>query len=303
MKKFIIILTVLIAVAFKTNAQIPNNGFESWNTVGHCIEPASWYSMYSLMDSSGIYCPISRSTDHYPASVGQYSAVIANDTSIWNTGISPGYFLGWGMLGTSKMSDRPLFPVSGHPKSLCGYYKFLPQNGDTMNIYLHLYYHGAGITEGKFQSIAAVSTWTSFKFFVPDTLYSNVDSARISVSSSNEPKNGHGGPHGNSILYIDNLSFDTLITSPVSVSELSVISPLFKLYPNPASHFITLNINNINNNDLTLYIYDIMGVLVRSELLNQNQRQINIENLSNGVFMVSLKSKDLTENQKLIIQK
>lgn len=54
---------------------------------------------------------------------------------------------------------------------------------------------------------------------------------------------------------------------------------------------------------MTLNIYNVMGVLVKSETLKQNQRQINIGDLSNGVFMVTVKSKDFTENQRLIIQR
>jgi len=46
-----------------------------------------------------------------------------------------------------------------------------------------------------------------------------------------------------------------------------------------------------------------MGKLVKTEILKQNQKQINIGNLSNGVYMLILKSKSLTEKKKLIIQK
>ena len=75
------------------------------------------------------------------------------------------------------------------------------------------------------------------------------------------------------------------------------------IYPNPATDIVTLNINNANNKDLEINIYDITGTLVKSEILKQNQQKINIGDLSNGVYMVSIKSKDLTENQRLIIQR
>ena len=45
-----------------------------------------------------------------------------------------------------------------------------------------------------------------------------------------------------------------------------------------------------------------MGTLVKIETLKQKQ-QINISDLSNGVYMVTIKSKDITEYQKLIIQR
>ena len=75
------------------------------------------------------------------------------------------------------------------------------------------------------------------------------------------------------------------------------------LYPNPASDIVTLKIDNSNNTELTLNIYNLMGELVKSEMLKQNQQQINIGDLSSGVYMVTIKSKDFTENQKLIIQR
>lgn len=74
------------------------------------------------------------------------------------------------------------------------------------------------------------------------------------------------------------------------------------IYPNPAFDIITLNIDN-NNSDLILNIYNVMGTLVKSELLKQNQHQINIGNLSNGIYMVEIKSKERTEKQKLLIQR
>jgi len=77
----------------------------------------------------------------------------------------------------------------------------------------------------------------------------------------------------------------------------------FSVYPNPANDVLTLNFDNINNADLTLNIYNLAGELVRSETLRQNQQQINIEELSNGIYMVEIKSKGWSEKQKLIIQR
>jgi len=252
------------------------------------------------MDSSGSYCPVTMSTDHFPAIVGNISVKITNDTALWNTG-TPGNLLGWGILVSTKIGDQPLFPVTGHPIKFCGYYKFLPQNGDTMNIDIHFYKNSIEITNGNFQSNVAASNWTPFNFFVSDTLYSSVDSARISLSACNEPENEHsGGPRGNSVLYIDNLSFDNLITS---VSELAVKNTLFYLYPNPASDIVTLNVDNTNNSELTLNIYNVIGKLVKSELLKQNQQKINIVDLNNGIYIVEIKSKEWSKKQKLIIQR
>jgi hypothetical protein len=196
--------------------QIPNNGFEEWASIGNCIDPTSWMSSYAYFDTTGSYCALTRSSDHYPASVGRYSVKITNDTGIFNNGTFPGKFTGWGFLNSGQNSSIDKFPVSGHPKSLCGYYKFLPQNGDTMNINFFIYHNGSEITSGSFQTHVAANSWTPFKLYVSDTLYSSVDSVRISLSASNEPKNYHHGPLGNSVLYVDNLSFDSYITASIN---------------------------------------------------------------------------------------
>ena len=84
---------------------------------------------------------------------------------------------------------------------------------------------------------------------------------------------------------------------------MNVIDNTFEIFPNPASDYVVLNFNNSRNENLQLNISNMMGVLVRSEILKQNKQKINIEDLSNGVYMFTIKSKDLTENQKLIIQR
>jgi hypothetical protein len=75
------------------------------------------------------------------------------------------------------------------------------------------------------------------------------------------------------------------------------------VYPNPATDIITLNFNKRNNADLTLNIYNITGELVSSETLLQNQQQINIGEISNGIYLVEIKSNGWSEKQKLIIQR
>ncbi len=75
------------------------------------------------------------------------------------------------------------------------------------------------------------------------------------------------------------------------------------VFPNPASDIINLNIDNLSNTALVLDIYNVTGTLVKSETMNQNNRQINIGDLSNGLYMVTIKSNDQIVNQRLVIQR
>ena len=105
---------------------------------------------------------------------------------------------------------------------------------------------------------------------------------------------------GNSELYIDNLSFDNLISG---ISDQNSEKIALMLFPNPASEIVTLNVDDMNNIDFTLSIYNVFGALVKSEILKQNNQQINIGDLSSGIYMVEIKSKEWAGKQKLIIQR
>ncbi len=309
MKTFTIFLTVLIAMTITINAQIPNNGFENW-VLGHSV----YYPTHTSIDSVEIpdgnwitnnlirksnYIPVTKSTDHYPIGIGSFSIRMENNISLLGDTLFAGAF-GYSTTAFFPGYNGPAFPISGHPTSLCGYYKFLPHNGDTLTIGITLYYNGVEVSSTVHNDTVTASSWTSFCISIP--AYTQADSAQIGFSAFYGPLNGGfpTGPYGNSVLYIDNLSFDNLITS---VSEQNFNNISFCLYPNPASDILTFNIDNENNADLTLNIYNVTGELISTEKLKQNKQQINIGNLNNGIYMIEIKSKKWTEKQKLIIQR
>jgi hypothetical protein len=108
------------------------------------------------------------------------------------------------------------------------------------------------------------------------------------------------GLHGNGNLFLlDFWEYDPSITT--GIKEVAKENNLF--YPNPASDFIILSTNHPDNEDLTLNIYNVSGLLINAGTLRNNQQKINIEELSNGIYMVEIKSKEGSERQKLIVQR
>jgi len=91
-------------------------------------------------------------------------------------------------------------------------------------------------------------------------------------------------------------------SSVMGINDHAIGNIHFNLFPNPASNIVTLNIDNERNTDLILNIYNAIGTLVKSEMLKQNKRQINVGDLSKGIYLVEIKSKEWTNKQKLIIQ-
>ena len=62
------------------------------------------------------------------------------------------------------------------------------------------------------------------------------------------------------------------------------------LYPNPVKTTLNLEVNEIDDlQNLILTIYTIQGNPIRSLNINSNISQINVTDLSNGIYIVVLK--------------
>jgi hypothetical protein len=294
MKKLTIILIVLFAVTIKTNAQVPNNGFETWEDY---TDGVNVYQKPDLWNGSLPYSPLTHSfsieknPESYPLGTGQYSMKIKPDIANGVRGVA---ISNDGADAMVNWIPKPSFAINQRPASLFLYYKCFPFGGDTIVCTVFFYKNGVVIGMPSFGTTDTISTWTALE--VPMTYNTSdvPDSATILFVT------GAFIQHTESTMYVDNLSFDGFVTS---IPEKTSGNTIFNLYPNPASDIITLNIDNKNNDDLTLNVYNVSGTLVKSEMLKQNQRQINIWDLCNGVYVVEITSKEWTEQQKLTIQR
>lgn len=81
----------------------------------------------------------------------------------------------------------------------------------------------------------------------------------------------------------------------------------FKLFPIPASDEIQILITNFdysNDNSFKYAIYDLNGRLVMdSELVINAEAKINVSNLENGIYFLTVQTEDFLGTQKLIINK
>ena len=79
-----------------------------------------------------------------------------------------------------------------------------------------------------------------------------------------------------------------------------------KLYPNPNNGSFTLAYDLKKNNEAEVLIYDVTGKMVYKTSLDnlENMKQININNLHNGIYFIQLiHDKNLLWTDKLIISK
>jgi hypothetical protein len=107
--------------------------------------------------------------------------------------------------------------------------------------------------------------------------------------------------------FIDNPAFATVIwggddatdTWGVLLSTEEFQVDAIKMYPNPVNGEI-LNIKT--QKDLQVEIFDVLGKKVISTNVNENSNVINVSALSNGLYLVKLKSSDGILTKKLIKQ-
>jgi|AntAceMinimDraft_16_1070373.scaffolds.fasta_scaffold04606_3 photosystem II stability/assembly factor-like uncharacterized protein len=101
-----------------------------------------------------------------------------------------------------------------------------------------------------------------------------------------------------------NSSLSNIATNnPNAINDSYANETNIYIYPNPASDAITLNINNANNGDWILNIYNVMSLLIKTEVLKPNQHELDISNLYNGIYILEIISNNFTVRQKLIIQR
>jgi ligand-binding sensor domain-containing protein len=77
----------------------------------------------------------------------------------------------------------------------------------------------------------------------------------------------------------------------------------FALYPNPANEQVTLDIQSKSTLEVTIHMYSLNGVLLKTALVKQSQLQLQISDLANGIYFVEVISGNWAQKQKLVINR
>jgi len=117
---------------------------------------------------------------------------------------------------------------------------------------------------------------------------------------------GSGIGLGTSYYYIDNIciSDDSTVCGFSSDDSTDELNHNIMFYPNPfsSSAVIVLTPNMLNDGQIYYSVYDMMGNLVRKEFITQNQTTVNRDELSSGIYLITLvKSNKILFRKKIII--
>lgn len=111
-----------------------------------------------------------------------------------------------------------------------------------------------------------VDEWFSgnFSFVVPD----GITDVRLLMFKGN----------GNKPLNVDNVS---VTNSTMSLTDLAAFN--FKTYPNPANDILNVS---ASSNITKIEVYSILGQKVLTEEINSDSKQINVSDLTKGVYII-----------------
>ena len=89
----------------------------------------------------------------------------------------------------------------------------------------------------------------------------------------------------------------------VALSTSENILGSVKVYPNPSKGIINVNLGENLAGETTYMLYDIQGRIVMNKKSDTTMETLNVENVSNGVYILSIENGAAKTTQKIIINK
>ncbi|MBT8195414.1 MAG: T9SS type A sorting domain-containing protein, partial [Bacteroidia bacterium] len=105
--------------------------------------------------------------------------------------------------------------------------------------------------------------------------------------------NDVSGNHGNRDVWVVKLD-----SSFTSINEVQNSHYVIQAYPNPSNGQFTLQTTKGQ-----LEIYDVLGDLIYSQIILEEETVLDISNQPNGIYFVNLKTEKRSHSTKVIIQK
>lgn len=140
------------------------------------------------------------------------------------------------------------------------------------------------------------------------------DAKEIARNDFLDSLQGNRNPFTDSVHFVCYIDFKTMtkINNPsVPCATLSIDpqpkqNDFVKVFPNPASNFITVDIFTLHKNEATIVLRDIKGKIVKKEVIEPSNAyqsiQWNIANFSKGVYTIEMQTVEGISVEKLIIQ-
>tara|TARA_B100000767_G_C19443192_1_gene400870 strand:- start:57 stop:632 length:576 start_codon:yes stop_codon:yes gene_type:complete len=91
----------------------------------------------------------------------------------------------------------------------------------------------------------------------------------------------------------------------VSIDLTSLIdfdSASISLYPNPASSYVKLSLENLNSSKVILTVFDLQGREVSSNSFNSDNYRLDISQMNRGAYLVVVQLESLRKTIRLLVR-
>jgi hypothetical protein len=293
--KIIPISLILIIFPLFIFAQLPNNSFEDWSTMGTYENPDQWGSLNNLTAPGGIFT-CEKGTPGNPGT----AYIKITSRAINGMGIAQGIAVS-GIIDTTTLQPVSGFPFTGRPESMKGNWQFMAYGYDQG--YISVLLTKWNVSMFRRDTVAYIyqpckgmeMSWRDFTITLNYFSGAAPDSAIIVASASN----ANGAVTANySYLYLDNLSFYGTVAGTKEV----LVGHSFAIYPNPVKETLTVKFDKTITNPVHVEILNSLGQRLFSMKLDQllNSFPINTSQLPEGNFTLKISSSGETSSRQFI---
>ncbi|PBQ31847.1 hypothetical protein CNR22_08720 [Sphingobacteriaceae bacterium] len=95
------------------------------------------------------------------------------------------------------------------------------------------------------------------------------------------------------------------VAAPVGIKEANKSLSSFEIFPNPAKENASILVNSVKSFESQVIVYNSIGAVVFQKQVSivegKNKIDLNIENLSVGIYFASIKTAEATVTKKLVV--
>ncbi len=309
MKKTIHFTFLMSFLAGILTAQLPNGGFETWNTMGAYENPAGWATLNNTTATFSLF----TATKATPGNPGNAYLKLTSKTI--NGSVVPGIAV------SGKLDSMTRMPLSGipftqRPAAFAGKWQHMIYGSSQGSIMVLLTKWNATssvrdtIAHGLQGLSGMAMNWANFSFNL-----SYMDSLQYPDSCIIVLRSSGSNPTNNDYLWTDNLAFTgTVAVAPpvdppnlVGLKETAKGDMNFSLFPNPANGQVTINYIQTSGEKICIQITDVTGKLIKeivpaNTVNGKNSCILITDGIPKGNYMVTIRSDTYKTSKKLIVE-
>jgi hypothetical protein len=296
MKKLLFTFTAASFISVSAFAQILNNGFENWTSMGAYSNPDNWETLNNYTALAGVY----TATKGMPGSPGASYLMLTSKTV--STSVVNGVAV-YGKLDAPTMQGVAGLPFTQQPVRLTGNWQHMIYGSSQGSILVKLTKWNSVtnlrnvVATGSVTLTGMAMSWATFTVNLTYTSSVAPDSCMIVLKASGTT------PTNNDYLWVDNLAFSGSITGINNIeNNISDVS----IFPNPATENFTIELNVKKASPINFKLVDLTGKLIKeitaSEVFGNYKTSISITDIAKGSYFLKISSDDGLEVKKIMIQ-